>query len=107
MALSDEQDKASFKGAASLEANADPNDRLILLAAVHQMRAFIDDVLFRTSNTWMGQYLHPAIHCSKCGGRIPECDTLSAKLDMSAMNEGFCNGGAVWTCASCAHGDAK
>ena len=80
-------------------------DRAELLAAMEKMRLFIEDVLYRTSDTWMGKYLHPAIHCSKCGDRIPECDTLSSKLDMSVANEGFGNGGAVWTCPKCAHAE--
>ena len=112
MALSDEQDKASFKGAASLEANFDPRDRIALYGAmkeVHEtiskLEKFSRAILYRTSNTWMGKYMQPEIFCSKCEKPIPESEWLQADLIMTIANEFEGNGGAIWTCASCANAE--
>ena len=77
-------------------------DRTELLGAIKKMRTFIYSVLYRTVDTWRGEFQFKPVLCSKCGNEIPESQLLNSGLVMTAMNEGFGNGGVTWTCPGCA-----
>ena len=72
-----------------------------LLEAMKKIHEFIGAVLYRTETVWMGKYMPQEILCSKCEKIIPESEWLQADLVMTVANEGFGNGGAVWTCPKC------